>query len=102
MSAQEVSAALQRVESVLRRRPDMGLHADAPAIVKWDGGLRVTAQHANGKQVHTDMPGELGGTGDQVTPGWLFRAGLASCTATCIVMLAAREGIELETLELSA
>ena len=46
------------------------------------------------------MPAELGGTGDQVTPGWLFRAGFASCAATSIVMAAAREGITLQTLEL--
>ncbi len=48
------------------------------------------------------MPGELGGTGDQVTPGWLFRAGLASCAATSIAMTAAAEGIELTTLEVRA
>ena len=45
------------------------------------------------------MPGELGGTGDRVTPGWLFRAGLASCATTSIVLTAAAEGIELATLE---
>jgi uncharacterized OsmC-like protein len=48
------------------------------------------------------MPGELGGTGDQVTPGWLLRAGLAACTATRIAMGAAAAGIELTTLELRA
>ena len=48
------------------------------------------------------MPGELGGTGDQVTPGWLMRAGLAACTATRIAMGAAAAGIELTTLELRA
>ena len=47
----------------------------------------------------TDMPPELGGSGDQVTPGWLFRAGIASCTATVIAMIAAEEGIELTTIE---
>jgi uncharacterized OsmC-like protein len=52
--------------------------------------------------VQTDMPSELGGTGDQVTPGWLWRAGLASCTATRIAMAAAVEGIQLQTLELRA
>jgi organic hydroperoxide reductase OsmC/OhrA len=50
----------------------------------------------------TDMPTELGGSGDQVTPGWLFRAGLASCCATCIAMGAAAAGIELAMLEVSA
>jgi uncharacterized OsmC-like protein len=48
------------------------------------------------------MPTELGGTGDQVTPGWLFRAGLASCFATCIAMQAAARGIALTALEVRA
>jgi uncharacterized OsmC-like protein len=102
MAAQNLAAALQRVETVLLRRPETGLHDDAPATARWEGGTRVIASHANGAQVLTDMPAELGGTGDQVTPGWLFRAGLASCAATCIVMVAAREGIELTLLELRA
>jgi organic hydroperoxide reductase OsmC/OhrA len=50
----------------------------------------------------TDMPVEFGGSGDQVTPGWLFRAGLASCLATCIAMRAAAAGIVLESLAVTA
>jgi uncharacterized OsmC-like protein len=102
MAAQDLATALQRVHAVLQRRPDTGLHDDAPATVRWSGGTRIVASHANGAQVMTDMPAELGGSGDQVTPGWLFRAGFASCAATSIVMAAAREGITLQTLELRA
>ena len=102
MSAQYVADALQRVEVVLRRRPDMGLHEDAPAMASWRGSTRIVTSHANGIEIATDMPGELGGTGDQVTPGWLMRAGLAACTATRIAMGAAAAGIELTTLELRA
>jgi uncharacterized OsmC-like protein len=102
MSTQEVAAALQRVETVLRRRPDMGLHDDAPATARWECGTRIVASHANGTQMATDMPCELGGTGDKVTPGWMFRAGLASCAATSIAMHAAATGIELTLLEVRA
>ncbi len=102
MAAQDLATALQRVHAVLQRRPDTGLRDDAPATARWSGGTRVVASHANGAQVLTDMPAELGGTGDQVTPGWLFRAGFASCAATSIVMAAARESITLQTLELHA
>jgi uncharacterized OsmC-like protein len=102
MAAEDIAQALQRVESVLRRRPEAGLHDDAPATARWDGGTRMVASHPSGQQVLTDMPGEMGGSGDQVTPGWLFRAGLASCTATRIAMAAAAQGIELQTLELRA
>jgi len=102
MGAQDISAALQRVEAVLRRRPEAGLHDDAPATARWDGATRVIASHANGAQVATDMPTELGGTGDEVTPGWLFRAGLASCAATSIALLAVAEGIDLSALQIRA
>jgi uncharacterized OsmC-like protein len=102
MAMHDVAAAMRRVETVLRRRPDMGLHDDAPATALWQGGTRVLASHANGTTMSTDMPNELGGSGDQVTPGWLFRAGIASCLATTIAMAAAAEGIELTTLEVRA
>jgi uncharacterized OsmC-like protein len=102
MSMQHVAAALERAETVLRRRPDMGLHDDAPATARWESGTRIVASHANGTQVATDMPCELGGTGDQVTPGWMFRAGLASCAATSIAMHAAASGIALSALEVRA
>ncbi|HEV7777976.1 MAG TPA: OsmC family protein [Luteibacter sp.] len=102
MAMHDVAAAMRRVETVLRRRPDMGLHDDAPATALWQGGTRVLASHANGTTMSTDMPDELGGSGDQVTPGWLFRAGIASCLATTIAMAAAAEGIELTTLEVRA
>jgi uncharacterized OsmC-like protein len=102
MASQDVAAAMQRVESVLERRPEVGLHDDAPATARWESGTRVLSSHANGTRISTDMPTELGGTGDQVTPGWLFRAGLASCLATRIAMGAAAAGIELTELEVLA
>jgi uncharacterized OsmC-like protein len=102
MTTQRIAAALQRVETALRRRPEAGLHDDAPATARWEGGTRVVSSHENGSRLSTDMPSELGGSGDQVTPGWLFRAGLASCFATCVAMGAAARGIELSILEVRA
>jgi uncharacterized OsmC-like protein len=102
MTIEDIAAAMQRVESVLKRRPATGIHDDAPATARWQTGLRVVARHANGTQMLTDMPSELGGSGDQVTPGWLFRAGLASCLATRIAMGASTAGIELTLLEVLA
>lgn len=99
MTTQAIADALQRVKTVLQRRPDMGLHDDPPASARWEGGLRVVASHANGTRMATDMPVEVGGTGDRVTPGWMFRAGIASCAATTIAMAAAVEGIALDVLE---
>ncbi|MEQ1683347.1 MAG: OsmC family protein [Burkholderiaceae bacterium] len=102
MTTQLLAAALERVHAIFKRRPEAGLHDDAPAAARWQGGTRIVASHANGPQLPTDMPSEFGGTGDQVTPGWLFRAGFASCAATSIVMVAAAEGIELAALEVRA
>jgi uncharacterized OsmC-like protein len=102
MTSQEIAAAMQRVESVLKRRPEVGLHGDAPAIARWESGTRVVSSHDNGTQLATDIPAELGGSGEQVTPGWLVRAGLASCLATRIAMGAAAAGFELAMLEVMA
>lgn len=99
MTYMALADALQRVESVLTRRPDLGLHDDAPAHSRWRQGTRVESEHANGARMFTDMPSELGGSGEHVTPGWLFRAGVASCFATTIVMVAATEKIDLSDLE---
>jgi uncharacterized OsmC-like protein len=102
MSLQEVGAALRRVETVLQRRPETGRHDDAPAAARWAGGTHVVTRHANGTEVNTDMARELGGSGVHVTPGWLFRAGLASCAVTSIAFAAATEGILLTALDVSA
>lgn len=99
MALQDLAAALQRLVSLLQRRPEFGLHDDAPAQARWQGGTRVVSSHANGTQFATDMPSEIGGSGEGVTPGWLFRAGLASCAVTSIVMAAATEAVELGLLE---
>jgi uncharacterized OsmC-like protein len=102
MSLQNIATALKRVETVLTRRPETGLHDDLPAAAAWQGGTRVVTRHANGTALPTDMAVELGGSGEHVTPGWLFRAGLASCAVTSIVFVAAAEGIALTTLEVRA
>ena len=102
MSLQNIATALKRVETALTRRPEAGLHDDTPAAARWQGGTGVVTRHDNGTALPTDMPRELGGSGEHVTPGWLFRAGLASCAVTSIVFVAAAEGIALTTLEVRA
>lgn len=99
MSLNPIAVALTRVRTVLQRRPSAALSEDAPAYAVWRGGTRVQTGHPGGTSVETDMPTELGGSGDQVSPGWLLRAGAASCTATAIVLVAAERGIELTHLE---
>jgi organic hydroperoxide reductase OsmC/OhrA len=102
VTIEDIATAMQRVEGALKRKPAAGMHDDAPAAARWQTGLRIAASHANGTQVLTDMPAGLGGSGDQVTPGWLLRAGLASCLATRIAMGAAATAIQLTFLEVLA
>lgn len=99
MTLQNVGTAVKRVMAAFQRRPEIGIHVDTPAIARWESGTRVVIRNKVGSDLVTDMPVELGGTGDQVTPGWLFRAGMASCAATSITLAAASEGLELTALE---
>lgn len=99
MSMQDLAAALKRVQTALQDGTKAGLRDDPPATARWQGGTRVATGHADGTQVATDMPTRLGGSGDLMTPGWLFRASVASCAATSIALAAVADGIELATLE---
>lgn len=102
MSLERTAESVRRVQVILQRRPEFAIHDDAPAAARWAGGTRVVSEHANGKQVITDMPAELGGSNDELTPGWLLRAGLASCAASSIVLAAAAAGITPSRLEVAA
>lgn len=102
MRMELIAAAMQRMASILRRKPHAGMSEDPAATARWDGGLRASVRSDTGYSVVSDMPVELGGEASAVTPGWLLRAGLASCAVTRIAMAAATEGIALQTLEARA
>lgn len=102
MAMEQVAASMERVVSALLRKPHAGLHEDAPATVRWAGGLRTVAHTAAGAAVVTDMPVAIGGDDSGPTPGWLLRTALASCAVTRIAMEAASRGIALQTLEARA
>jgi uncharacterized OsmC-like protein len=103
MSEERIATALERLESVLRARPTFGEHEETPAIARWQDGVRLSVSHPKKDlKVLTDLPAELGGDGEGVTPGWLMRAGLAACAASSILLSAAAEGMELQSLELTA
>lgn len=102
MGMDQIAASMERVASVLRRKPQAGVSEDSAATARWDGGLRASVRSDTGHSVATDMPIEIGGEASAVTPGWLLRAGLASCAVTRIAMAAAADGITLATLEARA
>lgn len=102
MSSSDLAQAMQRFEAALTRRPEFGLHDDAPAQATLLQGTMVRVQHPSGAQVVTDMPAEFAGTGALPTPGWHFRAGLTACAATSIAMLAATREVTLSQLAIRA
>jgi len=103
MSAERIAAALTRLESALRLRPTFGDCEETPAVARWQQGAKFSVRPPKGDlAILTDLPTELGGDGEGITPGWLMRAGLAACTASSILLNAAAEGIEIESLELTA
>lgn len=101
-TAAQIASAMERVHTALQRKPLAGVHDDAPATVRWAGGLRTVAHSPAGAEVATDMPAAIGGDDTAATPGWLLRAALASCATTRIAMEAAARGITLHTLEVMA
>jgi len=99
MTSREITAALERTERLLKRRPSAALQPDAPCTARWVGGSRVVARDPRGREVATDVSAALGGADADVSPGWLVRAGVANCMATCIALAAVRAEIELDRLE---
>ena len=102
MTLEHIAASMERVAGALTRKPHAGLKDDAPATVRWAGGLRTVARSESGTEVATDMPEAIGGNDTAPTPGWLLRTALASCAVTRIAMEAAARGITLATLEAHA
>ena len=96
-----IRSALEDVAGYLDEHPEAGVDADAPATAVHDGGLRCRVEGPAG-ELTTDMATALGGGGSAPSPGWLLRAALASCDATIIAMEAARAGIELTHLTVTA
>jgi uncharacterized OsmC-like protein len=68
------------------------------ATATLEKGLRFRVTGAGGEEVVTDMPSGVGGGGAAPSPGWLFRAALASCAASRVAMEAARDGVRLTSL----
>ncbi|QRY78414.1 OsmC family protein [Pseudomonas sp. PDNC002] len=99
MSSETILAAQQRLEQLVRQRPSVALVQETPAIAQWEGAGKTSTRNPEGNAILTDLPRELGGDGERVSPGWLLRAAMASCAVTRIAMLANETGIALQKLE---
>lgn len=98
-----IRTSLQRAREAFDRKPSAARQKDSAAIAVWTGGLSTRLLHPSPTlELSTDMPSVLGGGGSHPSPGWYFRAGLASCLVTSIAMEAAQQGITLTQLEVEA
>lgn len=98
----DIRASIEGAVQYLTEHPDEARYTDSPASAVLGEGLRVEVHGPDGETLVTDMPSGVGGSGEQPSPGWFFRAATASCVATTIAMQAAREGASLARLEVTA
>jgi uncharacterized OsmC-like protein len=91
----DIAGSIDAAVKHLSEHPEEARYTDSVAIAVVEEGLRVRVEGPNGASVVTDMPAGVGGGDTAPSPGWLFRAALASCAATLLAMEAAREDVRL-------
>ena len=99
MSNLAARASLERAKRLFLEKPAAAKTCNARATEAWRDGLSCEVSGPGSERAITDMPEPLGGKAEGCNPGWLLRAGIASCAATVIAMRAAMQGIALNTLE---
>jgi uncharacterized OsmC-like protein len=94
---ESIRSALETASEHLTEHPEAAVATDAAATAVLEEGLRCRVTGPKG-DVMTDMAKSVGGGATAPSPGWLLRAGLASCDASAIAMEAARRGVALTHL----
>lgn len=102
MNGPQVREAIERLSARIAAEPAKARVKNAPATARLIEGLQCEVTGPHQERLVTDMPPAMGGAASGPNPGWLARAALASCTATVIAMRAAKLGIELSALEVTA
>jgi uncharacterized OsmC-like protein len=95
----DVKESIENAVRYLSEHPDEARYTDSLARATLGEALRVEVEGPGGLRLVTDMPAGIGGREEEPSPGWLYRASLASCVATTIGMEAARQGVTLRSLE---
>ncbi len=101
MSSVQIREAIEKASKVITERPEKARIKNPPAIANLVDGLKCQVTGPAGETLQTDMPVGVGGGGTAPNPGWLMRAALAACNATCIAMRAAKHGVNLSKLEVT-
>ncbi len=94
-----IAAAVKAAIEHLQSDPQSGACTDSSARATLTEGLRVEIKGPAGQHIVSDMPPGVGGQSSAPSPGWYFRAAVASCTATIIAIRAAAVGIALSRIE---
>lgn len=93
----QIRTSQERVAEAFRRKPSVALSTAKGSASVSDGLLCHYRQ--DGHEAAMDMGTVLGGAGVAPTPGFHFRAAIAGCAAIGIKMTAAREGLEIATVD---
>ncbi len=95
----DIRESIESAVQYLSAHSDEARYRDTSARATLGEALRVDVSGENGERLRTDMPQAVGGRGEAPSPGWYYRAALASCVASTVAMQAAQEGITLSSLE---
>ena len=101
MGTTEIASRIESAVGYLSENPDEAKYTDSYAVARLEDDLRCSVSGPDGAAITTDMPASVGGRGENPSPGWFWRAATASCVATVTAMRAAREGVELMSLEVT-
>src|SRR5687768_7198449 len=97
-----IEQALAKLSATISADPTKARGKNLPATARLVEGLRCELTGPYNERLVTDMAPAMGGTASGPNPGWLLRGALASCTATVIAMRAAKLGVTLHMLEVTA
>jgi uncharacterized OsmC-like protein len=101
MDQDKIRTSIDSVVAHFLSHPEEALSDDRPASAVLEEGLRFQIAGLGSWQITTDMPKALGGEASAPSPGWLRRAAQAACEATMIAIAAAKEGIPLQSLQVT-
>lgn len=92
-----IRLAIERVSEVFRKKPSAALNTKR-ATGRVEQGLVCHARQDD-YTATMDMPVPIGGDGSAPSPGFHIRVGLVGCIAIGIKLTAAREGIDIGTID---
>lgn len=94
-----IKESIENAVRYLTEHPQEARYTDSFARATLGEALRVEVEGPDSLQIRTDMPSAIGGREAEPSPGWLYRAAIASCVASTIAMEAAKEGVDLRSLQ---